>query len=297
MYAFFKRMFLFAIVNVLILITLSFAFEVITSLFGLRLGVEPTVWLFYGFIGMGGAFLNLAMSRAIAKWTMGVRVIDPQTTDSNEQRLVEMVHRLAQRALLPALPEVGIYDGEEVNAFATGPTKARALVAVSTGLLGRMDQTAVEGVLGHEITHIANGDMVTMTLVQGVINTMVLIAARVLANLIAGQAEERSRPMLYMVVFYGLQFILSLFGSIAVCYFSRAREFRADAGGARLAGRERMLAGLRSLRSVYGQVDDAHPSLATLKISGHATSMLATLFSTHPPLEERIRRLETAASF
>ena len=295
MLTFLKRIFLFAVVNMLILVTLSFAFQVVIGLLGIRMGFEPTIWIFYGVIGMGGAFINLALSRIMAKWAMGVRVIDPQSQNPGERRLLEIVRNLAQRARLPKTPEVGVYQGAEVNAFATGPTKARALVAVSTGLLENMDEASIEGVLGHEITHIANGDMVTMTLVQGVINTMVLIMARILANLIASQLEERSRPVVQMVIFYALQMLLSLLGSVVVCYFSRAREFRADLGGARLAGREHMLSGLKSLRHVYGQVDDAHPSLATLKISGHSASLFATLFATHPPLEERIQRLETVA--
>lgn len=291
-----KRWFLFAIVNMLILLTLSIAFQVICSLLGYHPSADATVWLFYGVLGMGGALINLAMSRIFAKSMMGVQVISPTTQNPRERQLLEMVYSLAQKAGLPAMPEVGIYDGAEINAFATGPTKRRALVAVSTGLLQRMDHDAVEGVLGHEVTHIANGDMVTMTLIQGVINTMVLIAARLLATLVAGQVEERSRPWVRMLVFYLLQMVLSIFGSMVVCYFSRKREFRADAGGARLAGRERMLSGLKSLRQIYGQVEDdssaQHPSLATLKISGHSNGFLA-LFATHPPLDERIRRLET----
>jgi heat shock protein HtpX len=291
--AFLKRIFLFAIVNMLILLTLSIAFQIVTSLLGIHMGYESSVWVFYGIIGMGGAFVNLAISRQMVKWMMGVQVINPNSANPTERRLLDMVYGLAQKARLPAMPEVGLYDSPEVNAFATGPTKARALVAVSTGLLERMDQDAVEGVLGHEVTHIANGDMVTMTLIQGVINTMVLIAARILAGVIASQFEERSRYTVQWITFNLLQIILSLFGSIVVCYFSRHREFRADAGGARLAGRERMLAGLKSLRQVYGQVDDSQQSVATLKISGH-TGLFA-LFATHPPLEDRIRRLETMA--
>jgi heat shock protein HtpX len=289
-----KRIFLFAFIPTLILLTLSVAFQIAASLFGIPMNADPTIWIFYGFIGMGGALVNLAMSRQMAKWMMGVQVIDPQTQHPEERRLLHMVHGLAQRARLPAMPEVGIYQGEEVNAFATGPSKARSLVAVSTGLLTRMDEDAVEGVLGHEITHIANGDMVTMTLIQGVINTMVLIMARLLANLIASQVEERSRPMVQMLVFYALQIVLSIFGSAVVCYFSRAREFRADRGGGRLAGREHMLKGLKTLRSIYEPLDQEHPSLATLKIAGPSGSFFARVFATHPPLEERIRRLETA---
>lgn len=293
MWAIVKRVFLFAVVNMLILLTLSVVFNVVMSLLGIQMGYEQTIWLWYGMIGFGGAFISLAMSRMMAKRLMGVRVISPTTTDPYQRRLLERVHSLAQKARLPKMPEVGIYDSPEVNAFATGPTKARSLVAVSTGLLQKMDDDAVEGVLGHEIAHIANGDMVTMTLLQGVINTLVLIVARILSSLAASQVEERSRAVVQMLTFYALQIVLSLLGSLLVCYFSRAREYRADAGGARLAGRERMLSGLRSLRQVYGHVDDEHQSLATLKISGHPAGSFLALFATHPPLEERIRRLET----
>ncbi|MBX3022029.1 MAG: protease HtpX [Bdellovibrionales bacterium] len=291
MWAVAKRIFLFAVVNILILVTLSIAFSVVTSAFGISMGTEQTIWLWYAVLGFGGAFISLAMSRQMAKWMMGVQIIDPTTNDPGQRRLVEMVHNLARQARLPAMPEVGIYDSPEVNAFATGPTKARALVAVSTGLLHRMDQDAVEGVLGHEVAHIANGDMVTMTLLQGLINTMVLIVARIISGIIASNVDERGRDAIRLVTFYALQIVLSLLGSLVVSYFSRLREYRADAGGARLAGRDRMLAGLKSLRDVYGHVDESQQALATLKISGHASSFLA-LFSTHPPLEERIRRLE-----
>lgn len=292
MWAFTKRMFLFFAVNAFLLLTLSIAFEVIVTVFNLQLNVDQSIMLWYGVLGFGGAFITLAMSRQLAKWSLGVRVIDPLTQNPHERRLLDTVHNLARTARLPGLPEVGIYDSPEINAFATGPTKARSLVAVSTGLLEQMDHESVTGVLGHEIAHVANGDMVTMTLLQGLINTMVLVLARVVAGVIAGQASERSRPMVRMMTFYALQITFGLLGSLIVCYFSRRREFRADAGGARFAGRERMLAGLRSLRGVYGHVDGAQQGVATLKISGRSTRSLAALFATHPPLEDRIRRLE-----
>lgn len=292
MWAFAKRIFLFVTVNVFILLTLSIAFNVITNVLGYHVQGMQAIWIWYSLLGFGGAFINLAISRQIAKWSLGVQVIDPRTNDPTERQLLEMVHGLARRAQLPAMPEVGIYNSPEVNAFATGPTKSRALVAVSTGLLRQMDSNAVEGVLGHEVTHIANGDMVTMTLLQGVINTLVLIVARLIATVVGNQVEERSRYMVQMLTFYFLQIVLSLFGSLVVCYFSRHREYRADAGGARLAGRDRMLAGLKSLRQVYGEVDTDHPQMATLKISGAPGGFLA-LFATHPPLEDRIRRLES----
>jgi heat shock protein HtpX len=297
MLAFMKRIVLFMAVNILILVTLSLFFQILMNVFGIQFNGALGLWVAYGIIGMGGAFINLALSRIMAKWMMGVRVIDPNTHDSTERKLLETVHTLAQRARLPTMPEVGIYDSPDVNAFATGPTKSRALVAVSTGLLTQMDQGAVEGVLGHEITHIANGDMVTMTLIQGVINTMVLIAARVLSSLIASQVEERSRPVVRMLTFYLLQVVLSLFGSMVVCYFSRAREFRADAGGARLAGRDRMVSGLQRLQRLYEaepvEIQQSVPqSMASLQIAGRTTSLLASLFATHPPLDQRIHRLQ-----
>ncbi len=292
MWAIAKRIVLFVAVNILVMLTLTIVLSVVQGVFGVQLqGFEGMV-VIYSVIGFGGAFISLALSRVMAKWMMGVKVIDPNTQHPGERKLLETVYSLAQRAKLPAMPQVGVYESPEVNAFATGPTKSRALVAVSTGLLERMDNQAVEGVLGHEIAHVANGDMVTMTLIQGVINTLVLIVSRIVASLVASQASERARPMLEMVVFYALQIVLSIFGSMVVATFSRRREFRADAGGARLAGREHMLKGLRSLQGIYGQVDDEHKALATLKISGHPGGLMA-LLATHPPLEERIRRLET----
>jgi heat shock protein HtpX len=295
MWAFVKRFFLFGLVNALIVTTIYIVFAVVVSAFGLQAQVDQMpFWLpYYACIGFGGAFVSLAMSRQMAKWSLGVQLIDPGNAGAGERRLLETVYGLAQKAGLPAMPEVGVYNSPEVNAFATGPTKRRALVAVSTGLLNHMDAEAVEGVLGHEITHIANGDMVTMTLLQGLINTMVLIIARVLASVVASNVEERSRGAVRFIVFMLLQVVLSLLGSMVVCYFSRRREYRADAGGARVAGRERMLNGLKSLRDVYGHVDDTQQALATLKISGHSATAFARLFATHPPLEDRIRRLET----
>ena len=297
MWVLMKRTVLFIGVNCLVILSLSLAVSLVVGLTGGAVYIDPTWIGFYALIGFGGAFISLALSRQTAKWMLDVKVIDPLTPHLPERQILDLVYRLAREAGLKTMPEVGIYDSEEVNAFATGPTRSRSLVAVSTGLLNRMDGTSVEGVLGHEITHVANGDMVTMTLLQGLINTMVLIAARLLARLlasaIASRVDERSRGGVRYLTYMLLQVVLSIFGSIVVCYFSRRREFRADAGGARLAGRNSMLAGLRSLRTVYGDVDDNQQALSTLKISGHSTRTLATLFATHPPLEERIRRLES----
>lgn len=287
-----KRLFLFFAVNLLVLLTLSISFNIVCAIFGIQLSNQAPIFIFYGFIGMGGAIVSLLLSRIVAKMTLGVRVLDVNSPDPIERQLLEIVHSLATRAGLRKMPEVGIYDSPEVNAFATGPSKNRSLVAVSTGLLRQMNREQIEGVLGHELTHVVNGDMVTMTLIQGVINTLVLIVARLIATAISNNFEDRSRPAIQMLLYYSLQIALSLLGSIVVNYFSRAREFRADAGGARLAGKEKMIDALRALSGVYGVVDDQHQALATLKISGHSRRMVSLLFSTHPPLDERIRRLE-----
>jgi heat shock protein HtpX len=295
-----KRIFLLVVVNVLVMVTITFILGILGvgrffpqgGLAGLA--VFCLVW------GFAGAFISLALSRVMAKWMLGVQVIPSNTNDPGLRGLVDTVHDLARSAGLP-LPEVGIYESDEVNAFATGPTRSRALVAVSTGLLQRMGSRQVTGVLGHEVTHIANGDMVTMTLVQGVVNAFVLFLSRILA-LVIGQAvrsrDERSSGggmMEYLLVMV-FQVVFSILGSIVVCWFSRQREFRADAGGARLAGRETMINALQALAHLHDPEAAAAeaqraPSFQSLKISGAPGGWMA-LFATHPPIEERIARLE-----
>jgi heat shock protein HtpX len=299
-----KRIFLLVAVNILVMTTITLVLGLlhVGNYFpqgGLTgLAVFCLVW------GFGGAFISLGLSRLMAKWMMGVKVIPPNTTDPALLELVETVHRLARSAELPKLPEVGIYESDEVNAFATGPSKSRALVAVSTGLLQRMGSHEVSGVLGHEITHIANGDMVTMTLIQGVINSFVLFLSRVLAFAISQAMRSRDDrdsgggwlQFLLVMVF---QIIFSILGSLVVSWFSRWREFRADAGGARLAGRETMINALRALRRLHdpevAAAEAQHaPAFQSLKISGEPTGWLA-LLATHPPIEQRIARLEQGA--
>ena len=292
--AFFKRIFLFMAVNLLVVATISLVLNV--------LGIRPylsaqginftSLMIFCLAWGMGGAFISLGISRMMAKWMMGVKVIPADTTDPELRWLVGTVHRLAQRANLPAMPEVGIYESPEVNAFATGPSRKRSLVAVSTGLLSRMDRAQVEGVLGHEVAHVANGDMVTMTLIQGIVNAFVMFIARIIAYAVAMNVREESRFMVHMLVTIVLEIALSFLGMIVVSYFSRLREFRADRGGAQLAGRDKMITALQGLQRTVGLVEsEEHKSLATLKISGKRGAM-AMLFSTHPALEDRIRRLQ-----
>ena len=293
--AFAKRTILFLSVNVLIILTLSITLNLlgVGHYFSAR-GIDFRSLLVFCLVwGMGGAFISLALSRVLAKWMMGVRVIDPNTSEPELRELVATVHRLASAAGLPEMPEVGWYPSPEVNAFATGPTKSRALVAVSAGLLEKMDRAELEGVLGHEIAHVANGDMVTMTLVQGVINALVMFLARVIAFFLAnrGRSDDSSSAPSYFVIFI-LEIALSALGMIAVAAFSRYREYRADAGGAELAGRQKMISALEALQRTTRLVDlTGKESLATLKISGKRKF---SLFSTHPPLEERIARLKAA---
>jgi heat shock protein HtpX len=230
---------------------------------------------------------------------MGVRVIDPATADPAARGLVEMVHRLARTAGLSVMPEVGIYDSPEVNAFATGPSRSRALVAVSAGLLNHMRTSDVEGVLGHETAHIANGDMVTMALIQGVVNAIAMFLAWVLAIALSqGSSRDDNRggnSFMQWMLANVFQYIFMLLGMIVVAWFSRWREFRADAGGARYAGRDHMISALKALESVHEQgadaIGQAHPAFQALKISGKTSGIMA-LFATHPPLEVRIDRLE-----
>lgn len=306
-----KRIFLFLAVNILVLVTISFTAQIVMSL----LGVSPYAGYggrgYYGFdltglliwcgvIGFTGSFISLALSRWMAKMMMGVQVIDPQTASGDERALVGLVHRLAQKAGLPAMPEVGVYASPEVNAFATGPSKSRALVAVSSGLLQSMDDSAIEGVLGHEIAHVANGDMVTMTLIQGVVNTFVMFFARIaafaVANAMSGDRDrdERPNPWIIHLCVFVFEIFFSLLGSIVVCYFSRRREFRADAGGSRFAGREKMVHALETLKRTYEPYDNK-PALATLKIAGQPRG-LAVLFATHPDLDTRIARLRSGGA-
>jgi heat shock protein HtpX len=299
-----KRIFLLVLVNILVMATITLILGLLRvgnyfpqgGLAGLAL-----VCLVWGFVG---AFISLALSRVIAKWMMGVEVIPPDTSDPALRELVETVHGLARAASLPNLPEVGIYQSDEVNAFATGPTKSRALVAVSTGLLQRMGSREVAGVLGHEITHVANGDMVTMTLIQGIINAFVLFLSRVLAFVLSQALRSRDERdngggLLQFFLVQIFQIVFSLLGMIVVCWFSRIREFRADAGGARLAGRENMINALRALQRLHdpelAAAEAAQaPAFQSLKISGQQGGLLA-LFADHPPLAERIARLEQGA--
>jgi heat shock protein HtpX len=290
-----KRIFLFIITNIAIVLTLS----VIAAFLGVGSGIGPeglnlqSLAVFCLFWGMGGAFISLQMSRWIAKRATGVHLVDGRTGNSQADWLYETVARLTRQANLP-MPEVGMYESPEVNAFATGPSKSRSLVAVSSGLLRSMRPDEVEGVLAHEIAHIANGDMVTMTLLQGVMNAFVMFFARVIAYALTRSGDSRNNNGgSYFLIVLVLQIVLGILGALVVNWFSRYREFRADHGGATLAGRERMLGALRRLAANHDLVDNDQQALATMKINGGRS--WAALFSTHPPIEARIAALETIA--
>lgn len=296
----FKRIALFVLTNILVIATITIVLQVLgvgnyLTASGIDYGALFAFCLVWGMVG---SFISLGLSRIMAKWAMRVRVIDPRNPGEFRD-LVNMVYAMAQKAGLSVMPEVGVYDSPDINAFATGPSKKRSLVAVSTGLLQRMDRDQVEGVVAHEIAHIANGDMVTMTLIQGVINAFVMFFARIAAYAVTaalrrGEGGQGSSHMLNFMLVIVFQIVFGLLGSVVVSWFSRLREFRADRGGAMYAGKAKMIAALQGLQHVYGRPaseEEEHASLSTLKISGKR-SRFAALLSTHPPLELRIARLQ-----
>ncbi len=249
-------------------------------------------------VGFSGSFISLAMSKWLAKQATGARVIDTPR-NAAESWLLDTVHRQADAANIRR-PEVAIYDSPDVNAFATGPSRNNALVAVSTGLLNQLGQREVEAVLGHEITHVANGDMVTLTLLQGVVNTFVVFLSRVIGFLVDRLIfrTERGHGPGFFVASIAAQVLLGILATTIVMWFSRRREFRADAGGAQLAGRDSMIRALQGLQRVH------HPAALPKAIeafaisSGRAKSLggFARLFMSHPPIEERIAALQQHSS-
>jgi len=293
-----KRIFLFVLTNILVMLTISLivyflGIQPYLTRSGLDLGALAAFSLVYGFVG---AFISLAMSRQMAKWMQGVSVVDPRNPGEFSW-LVQMVHDLARRAKLPAMPEVGVYDSPEVNAFATGPTKSRSLVAVSRGLLQQMNRDEIEGVIGHEIAHIQNGDMVTMTLLQGVVNAFALFVSRIIAYAVSQAMSSRDEegdinPTIFSIVSLIAFNLLTFLGSIVVCWYSRQREYRADIGSARLSvTKDKMSGALERLGRVFEVPAQPQPALASMKISSPQGGWLS-LFRTHPPISDRLARLE-----
>jgi heat shock protein HtpX len=294
----FKRISLFILTNLAIMAALSVAYALLSAL-GIvdasrGLGNYGPLLVMSALFGFGGAFISLLASKWIAKWTTGAKVIDSPRNDT-ERWLFDTVARHANRVGIK-MPEVAVYDSPDMNAFATGATRNSSLVAVSTGLLQQMQRSEVDAVLGHEIAHVANGDMVTLTLLQGVLNTFVIffseIVGRIVDSALRGRDDERGGPGVgYWVTSILARIVFGLFAALIVNWFSRRREFRADEGGASLAGRDNMVNALRRLnRSEESHLPDA---VAAFGITPRG-SRFGALFSSHPPIEERIAALQAA---
>jgi len=294
-----KRIFLFLAINILILFTISF----LLTLFNIKpfltaYGVDYYALLIFCFLwGFTGAFISLFLSRKMAIWLMGVKLINPQTQDAMEKYLIETVARFAKEEGLSPSIQVGIYQSDEINAFATGPTKNRSLIAISSALLSKMDRNEIKAIIGHEMSHISNGDMVTMTLLQGIVNAFVMFLARALAFLImsGGRSKNsRSKSFMYYPLVFLFEIVFMLLGSLIVSAFSRRREYRADFGGAKLAGKQNMIAALTSLKSNQSIVDKTkqQPAFQNFKISSTPSKKLIYLFASHPPIDDRINRLK-----
>jgi heat shock protein HtpX len=289
-----KRIALFLITNIAVLAVLSIVMRIlgVDQMLAAN-GQDPVALLIMAAIfGFGGAFISLAMSKWMAKRSMGVQVIE-QPRNAEEAWLVETVRRQADAAGIK-MPEVGIFDSPDMNAFATGARKNAALVAVSTGLLRGMTKQEAEAVLGHEVSHVANGDMVTLTLVQGVVNTFVIFLSRIIGNIVdralSGNRERSGPGPFYFLIVMVLQVLLGILASMVVAWFSRHREFRADAGGAYLSSRQNMISALQRLQQ-RKPAEDMPEQMRAMCISG---GKLSKLFSSHPPLEVRIEALRNA---
>ena len=279
-----KRVFLFVATNLAILLVLGIVLSILMPVLGVDSSSNAGLLVMCAVFGMGGSFISLWMSKWMAKRSVGAYVIEsPRNRD--EQWLIDTVRRQAESAGI-GMPEVAIYDSTEINAFATGANRNNALVAVSSGLLRQMTADEAEAVLGHEISHVANGDMVTLTLIQGVLNTFVYFFARIVAQMIN---RGNNNAFVYIMTVMAFQAIFGVLASIIVMAFSRYREFRADAGGANLAGRQKMIAALQRLQGnqAKSQLDG---QLTAFGISGKPA--FAELFMTHPPLARRIAALQ-----
>jgi heat shock protein HtpX len=289
-----KRIFLFLLTNLAVLALLSVVLFVIESVFGVHLsqGGTGSLLVFAAVFGFGGSLISLALSKWTAKRMMQVRVITAPQSEL-ERWLVGTVKRLADQARL-GMPEVGIFESEEMNAFATGARRNAALVAVSSGLLRSMSRTQVEAVLGHEITHVANGDMVTLALLQGVLNTFVIFLARIIGGVVDRAVLRNDRQgsgIGFFITTMVAQFVLGIIASMIVCWYSRRREFRADRGGADLAGTGSMIDALQMLKRSQGQ--PMPQQLQAFGINTGSEGGWMRLFMTHPPLDERIAALKS----
>jgi len=289
----FTRVALFLATNLAVL----FLAGIIMSVLGVSPNQMSGLLIFAALFGFGGSFVSLLLSKWMAKRSTGAQVITQPRTEV-ERWLVATVQRQAQAAGI-GMPEVAIYDAPEINAFATGANRNNALVAVSTGLLNNMSQDEAEAVLGHEVAHVANGDMITMALLQGVLNTFVIVLARVVGGIVdsylSGNREGNSRGLAYFAIVMVLEMVFGLFATMIAMWFSRRREFRADIGGAQLAGRQKMIAALERLSLNHG-TNTLPSQIAAFGIAGGMGQGLRKLFLSHPPLEVRIAALRSSTS-
>ncbi len=288
-----KRVLLFVATNFAIMLVLSVVASIMMPMLGLDGQGLGGLLVMCAIFGMGGSFISLAMSKMMAKWSTGAQVI-AEPRNATERWIFDTVQRQAQAAGI-GMPEVAIYDSPDINAFATGMSKNNALVAVSTGLLNQMSKDEAEAVLGHEISHIANGDMVTLTLIQGVLNTFVMFFARIAASIVSSalsRGNDSIKHVVYFITTMVFQIIFGILASVIVMWFSRQREYRADAGGASLAGRQKMIAALQRLQNAHEE-SRLDGQLTAFGINGAKKS---ELFMSHPPLEKRIEALRNSMS-
>ena len=281
-----KRALLFVATNLAVMLILSIVLSILMPALGLSSSSNAGLLLFSAVFGMGGSFISLLMSKAVAKRSVGAHVIE-RPRNNQESWLVSTVQAQAERAGI-GMPEVAIYDSPEINAFATGANRNSALVAVSTGLLRQLSANEAEAVLGHEVSHVANGDMVTLSLMQGVLNTCVFFFARLVAQMMN---RGNNNAFVYFTTVMVFQAVFGVLASIVVMAFSRYREYRADAGGASLAGRAKMIAALQKLQAGHGE-SQLEGQLTAFGISGKRAT--AELFMSHPPIEKRIAALQNS---
>lgn len=296
-----KRIFFFLLINIGLMVSIGVFVLILESVFGIRITPSlahgyQSLAIYSAIYGFSSAFISLAISRMVAKWSYGIELVKGERLldwGSKVQTVYATVDRLSKAHGI-TMPEVGVYESAEPNAFATGPTRNRALVAVSSGLLETMTTSEIEGVIGHEMAHVLNGDMVTMTLLQGVLNTIIIFVSRILANIISGYVsrDEESAVWIESIINIVLQIALGFAAMIVLSAFSRHREYRADEGSAKMVGKAHMIASLMRLRKLHDQLAgkiESDERYAAMQIS---TYRISRLFSTHPDLEDRIEALE-----
>lgn len=287
-----KRVLLFLMVNILVITSISIMINVFNiqpylSAQGLNYGALMIFCLIWGMVG---SMISLFTSKWIAKRAFGVRTLQVSSSNPVDRAILMMVQRASKKAGLSKMPEVGMYDSPEINAFATGATKNSSLVAISTGLIDNMNEDQVEAVIGHEIGHIANGDMVTMALLQGILNSFVMFLSRAIAYIGVLNSGGRTRSFfLYYLIQMAVEIVLMFLGSIVISYFSRKREYRADAYAAKIVGREKMISALQVLQQRFEPIDN-HPAYRTMQISAKDSWM--SIFATHPKISNRIKALQ-----